>query len=108
MSRTRHHRHQKYNKYGLDFGSRYNCNKNYGGGCGPAAKHAANRERRHKDKEETMTDEDLICIIEYAINIRRNLNHLEVAILEKEETNHDLVDYVLHIDSIAQCIEEYV
>ena len=43
MSRSRH---QKHIKTGVDFGSRYNCNKNYIGGTGKAAKKAAHKEMR--------------------------------------------------------------
>ena len=47
MSRSRH---QKHIKTGVDFGSRYNCNKNYIGGTGKAAKKAAHKEMRNIKK----------------------------------------------------------
>ena len=50
MSRTTHHKNQRSNKWGLDFGSRYSCDKGYGGGFGWFAKRLANRERRNESK----------------------------------------------------------
>lgn len=50
MSRTKHHRAQKYVKSGRDFGARYKHNKGYGGGTGRLAKDAAHCELRRKDK----------------------------------------------------------
>ena len=50
MSRTTHHKNQRSNKWGLDFGARYSCDKGYGGGFGWFAKHLANRERRNESK----------------------------------------------------------
>lgn len=51
MSRTKHHRNQRNNKDGWDFGARYKCNKTYGGGTGPQAKNNADRERRMDSKK---------------------------------------------------------
>jgi len=52
MSRTNHHRQQKQNKLGLDFGSRYKHNIKYGGGYGKTAKLASHIELRQRDKQE--------------------------------------------------------
>lgn len=50
MSRTKHHCNQKHARLGLDYGARYKHNRHYGGGYGPSAKHAADRERRRHGK----------------------------------------------------------
>lgn len=50
MSRTKHHRHQKHNKWGYDFGARYNCDKCFHNGTGFFSKLLANRERRNESK----------------------------------------------------------
>jgi len=51
MSRTKHHRMQKANKCGVDFGARYNCDKQHGGGTGPYTKKLAAKERRSEGKK---------------------------------------------------------
>ena len=51
MSRTKHHRGQKHQKVGLNFGGKYNHNKFFDGGYGRVAKDAAHIELRQKDKE---------------------------------------------------------
>lgn len=52
MSRTNHHRGQRDNKCGFDFGSKYKVNKYYGGGSGRIPKDAAHRQMRNEGKLE--------------------------------------------------------
>ena len=53
MARTYHHKGQRINKCGLDFGAKYNVNKYYGAGSGRVPKDAAHREMRNDAKVET-------------------------------------------------------
>ena len=53
MARTYHHKGQRVNKCGLDFGAKYNVNKCYGAGSGRVPKEAAHREMRNDAKVET-------------------------------------------------------
>lgn len=53
MARTYHHKGQRGNKCGLDFGAKYNVNKYYGAGSGRVPKDAAHREMRNDAKVET-------------------------------------------------------
>jgi len=50
MARTRHHRNQRENKCGVDFGARYKCNKGYSAGTGSIPKDFADAERRKESK----------------------------------------------------------
>ena len=51
MSRTKHHRGQRNQKSGLDFGAKLNCDKGYHAGSGKFAKDLADSERRAADKK---------------------------------------------------------
>ena len=53
MARTCHHKGQRVNKCGLDFGAKYNVNKCYGAGSGRVPKDAAHKEMRNDAKVET-------------------------------------------------------
>ena len=59
MSRTNHHRNQKQNRCGYDYGGRYKHNKHYGGGYGVDGRNAADKERRHQSKEYIEDELDL-------------------------------------------------
>lgn len=50
MSRTKHHRSQKANHEGYDYGGKYKHNKHYGGGYGKVGRDAADKERRSESK----------------------------------------------------------
>ncbi len=60
MSRTKHHKNQRSNKWGLDFGAKYNCDKGYRGCHGHFAKLLANKERRNKSKKIIVFEIDTI------------------------------------------------
>lgn len=51
MSRTNHHRNQKSNHEGHDYGGKYKHNKHYGGGYGVDGRNAADKERREEGKD---------------------------------------------------------
>ena len=51
MSRTRHHRRQRKQKCGLDFGAKYKCDKGYCAGSGSIPKDLADSERRNESKK---------------------------------------------------------
>lgn len=51
MSRTRHHRNQKHQHNGFDYGGKYNCNKNYAQGYGTDGRDLADSERRRESKQ---------------------------------------------------------
>jgi len=50
MSRTNHHRTQRHNHCGYDYGGKYKHNKGYGGGYGSDGRNAAHREMRADSK----------------------------------------------------------
>lgn len=50
MSNTRHHRGQRANKAGHDFGKRYKCDKHWSGGTGRVPKTLAHKEMRNESK----------------------------------------------------------
>lgn len=50
MSRTHHHRAQKSQHCGHEYGARYNCNKTYGTHYGPDGRNRAHREMRADSK----------------------------------------------------------
>ena len=51
MSRTHHHKEQKYTHVGHDYGARYKCNKSYGAAYGKDSRDRAHSELRAEDKE---------------------------------------------------------
>jgi len=51
MSDTRHHRRQKYQHCGEDYGARYNCDKGYGTAYGKDGRQKAKEERRNESKK---------------------------------------------------------
>lgn len=51
MSRTRHHKNQRANHCGHDYGARLNCNKHYTCGYGSYGRYLGKRERRRLDKK---------------------------------------------------------
>ena len=59
MSRTRHHRGQKSQHNGHDYGGRYNCNKGYGNSYGVAGRDRARVERRNDD--DRINPDELEC-----------------------------------------------
>ena len=50
MARTKHHRNQRSNKCGVDFGARYKCDKGYHSSTGSIPKDIADTERRQEGK----------------------------------------------------------
>lgn len=50
MSRTNHHRNQKTQHLGHDYGSRYNCNRKYTQSYGKYGRDLADSERRNESK----------------------------------------------------------
>ena len=50
MSRTYHHKEQRKNKGGLDFGARYECDKHYSTQANKESKDIARSERRNLSK----------------------------------------------------------
>jgi len=50
VSRTNHHRNQKTQHLGHDYGSRYNCNRKYSQSYGKYGRDLADSERRNEDK----------------------------------------------------------
>ena len=50
MSNTFHHRNQRKNRKGYDYGGKYKHNKHYGGGYGTDGRDAADSERRAQSK----------------------------------------------------------
>ena len=50
MSRTNHHRNQKSNHEGYDYGGKYKHNRHQGGGYGTEGRDAADKERREESK----------------------------------------------------------
>ena len=56
MSRTRHHKEQKRNNWGKDFGAKYKCDKGYAAGTGPVPKDLADKERRNEGKKIILTE----------------------------------------------------
>ncbi len=57
MANTYHHKMQKHQHVGHDYGGRYKCNWGYGNGYGKAGRNASHKEMRHDTrmiKSETM------------------------------------------------------
>jgi len=52
MSRTKHHKGQKNQHNGHDYGSRYKCNKHYGAAYGKESRDIAHKEMREEGKEQ--------------------------------------------------------
>lgn len=50
MTRTKHHRQQKYKHQGHDYGAKYNCNKGYSCPYGKDGRDLADSERRNESK----------------------------------------------------------
>jgi hypothetical protein len=51
MGKTYHHKNQRKNKCGYDYGAKYDCDRGYCQPKGPEGKNLADRERRNKSKK---------------------------------------------------------
>lgn len=115
MSRTKHHRSQRNNKCGVDFGARYNCDKGYHAGTGAGAKQLADQERRHIDKltvkqgleevDSNIEEQQFLC--EQNIEDIMYFEHMLFVNPDNEEEQPHMFDQCVSTNMVFYYIDDY-